>query len=70
MAKNIKKDVKIFPLRLEPTFSKEVDTLVFYTDADSKHQYILDAIIEKMERDRKSPKFKERQALKEGEEIT
>ncbi|MCY9545273.1 hypothetical protein M5X02_32105, partial [Paenibacillus alvei] len=62
MAKTVKKDIKTFPLRLEYNFSKEIDALVFYTDSPSKHQYILDAINEKMSRDRNSQKMRERQA--------
>lgn len=46
-----KKDVKTFPLRLENSFSTTIDKAVFFTDADSKHQYILDAVREKIKRD-------------------
>jgi hypothetical protein len=41
-----------FPLRLDKKFSEQIDNLVFFTKAPSKHQYILDAIAEKMERDK------------------
>ncbi|WP_179089098.1 hypothetical protein [Paenibacillus odorifer] len=47
-----KKDIKTFPLTLEIPFSKEIDAYVFYTNADTKHQYIVDAIKEKIERDK------------------
>lgn len=47
-----KKQIKRFPLRLEEEFSTEIDNCVFYTKYSSKHQYIIDAIKEKIERDK------------------
>lgn len=46
------RQVKKFPLRLEISFSKEIDSYVFYTESPSKHQYIIDAIKEKIARDK------------------
>lgn len=46
-----KKDVKTFPLRLDSNFSNVIDKAVFFTKTSSKHQYVLDAIKEKIERD-------------------
>lgn len=49
-----KRDFKRFPLRLEKVFSDEIDRCVFHSKALSKHQYILDAIKEKVARDTES----------------
>mgnify|MGYP003812178593 FL=1 len=59
MAQN--KNFKKFPIRLDRSFSEEVDKCVFYTKSPSKHQYILDAIKEKVERDK--AKLKEQQII-------
>lgn len=48
---NKEKTGKTFPLRLKKDFSEEIDNVVFLTKAESKHQYIMNAIKEKMERD-------------------
>jgi hypothetical protein len=47
-----KQTVKRFPVKLESTFSQAIDDCVFYTKSPSKHQYILDAIREKVDRDK------------------
>jgi Leu/Phe-tRNA-protein transferase len=52
-----KKDFKNFPIRLNLAFSNDIDNCVFYTKSASKHQYILDAIREKVDRDKE--KFKD-----------
>jgi hypothetical protein len=44
--------IKRFPLRLKSDFSEEIDSCVFYSNAPSKHQYIIEAIREKVERDK------------------
>lgn len=43
---------KVFPLRLSEGLSQKIDWFVFHTKASSKHQYIIDAINEKMQRDK------------------
>lgn len=45
------KNIKTFPLRLNSKYSAIIDRAVFYTRAESKHSYIVQAIQEKMERD-------------------
>ncbi|MGG4105119.1 hypothetical protein AAXB25_14480 [Paenibacillus lautus] len=55
--------VKRFPVRLKDSFSEEIDWVIFHMNSasknsTSKHQYILDAISEKMERDKDALKKK------------
>lgn len=45
------KGYKRFPLRLSEDFSNRIDKFVYHTPARSKHQYIIQAVIEKMESD-------------------
>lgn len=45
-------DLKRFPMKFDPSYSNEIDFYVFHTKASSKHQYILEAIQEKIERDK------------------
>lgn len=57
MTKQNKQDIKTFPLRLKEDFSIEIDTCVYQLKtiskiSISKHQYILDAVREKMDRDK------------------
>lgn len=48
-----KKTKTVFPLRLEEDLNKSINKAVFLSEAKSKHQYIIDAVVEKMQRDLK-----------------
>lgn len=52
------KDKITFPLRLVNESSEEIDWYVFHTGSKSKHQYILDAIAEKIAKDKANLKEK------------
>lgn len=41
----------VFPLKLEESLSRKIDNAVYVTNAYSKHQYILDAINDKLVKD-------------------
>lgn len=47
----MEKKIKTFPLKLEDRFNEIIDKSVFFTKAPTKHQYIIEAIREKVERD-------------------
>lgn len=42
---------KTFPLRIDEELNDVIDTTVFLTKAKSKHQYIINAVKEKLYRD-------------------
>lgn len=46
-----RRKIKTFPLKLELGFNKKIDLAVLNSDNISKHQYILDAINEKIQRE-------------------
>jgi hypothetical protein len=46
----IKKNIT-FPLRLNADLNEEIDTAVFFTKAKSKHEYVINAVKEKLQRD-------------------
>lgn len=48
-----KKLSKKFPIDLELSFNKKLDLAVLQSDVETKHQYIINAIKEKMERESK-----------------
>lgn len=55
MSKTTNKSPKIvkktFPLRLEVAFSDDIDKVVFHTKSPSKHEYIMEAIRDKVKKD-------------------
>ncbi|WP_090739432.1 hypothetical protein [Paenibacillus sp. Mc5Re-14] len=42
---------KTFPLKFEDNFSEKINWFVFHMKSESKQQYIIDAIRDKMEKD-------------------
>lgn len=61
------KNTKTFPMRFNIKYSAVIDRAVFYTKAGSKHEYILEAINEKIERDNK--KYPQILGTSEGNEV-
>lgn len=45
------KEYKTFPLKLPNSFNDKIDKAVFFSETPTKHQFILDAIKEKLEND-------------------
>lgn len=44
--------IKTFPLRMDEPFSLEIDKALRYSTLKTKHDFIMKAICEKIERDR------------------